>query len=249
MNVDLPPQLWRTLTSTVGLVAVPAERGTNVLAVEWSYFVNKEPLYVAVVLGPRTASRPLIAAAGRFAVTFCAEEQAGLADLAGSCSVTEVDKHTSEALRFGPYTLTPWVTGGVVAVECALRQVVPLPVHTMYLGEVVAAHLPEQPVRPLVKHDGMYGLGAPVRGDAVTAAVRMLDDGWVRVVASAPPASPAHWRVSLVDPAGAVVRLDEIAGERPGRLVVEVPLPVDRPPDARIRVEHGDARPGHAVLA
>jgi flavin reductase (DIM6/NTAB) family NADH-FMN oxidoreductase RutF len=249
MSADLPPALWKKLTSTVGLVAVPGDRGTNVMACEWAYFVNKDPLYVAVVLGPRTASRDLIAAAGRFAVTFCADDQAELADFAGSCTVAEVDKATSAAIRFGPATFTPWVTGGVVAVECVLRQTVAMPVHTMYVGEVMAAHLPDRPVRPLVKHGGMHTLGDPVQRTAAVVATRVLDGGVLRVAATGPATDqPTPWRIALVAPDGEVTGLGEYLGDRYGDLLVDLPLPGLHTAGSRVRVQRDGAKAGYAVI-
>jgi flavin reductase (DIM6/NTAB) family NADH-FMN oxidoreductase RutF len=238
--------LWKRLTSTVGLVAVPGPRGVNVMACEWSYFVNKEPLYAAVVLGPRTASHELIADAGRFAVTFCADDQAELADFAGSCSVAEVDKATSEAILFGTPTVTPWVAGGVLAVECELRQVVPLPVHTMYLGEVVAAHESAWPRRPLVKHGAMHALGAPIQRTAAVTATRRLGGG-LRVAATGPGSGP--WRIDLVEPDGTTTGLGHHDPDRLGDLLVDLPLPGPVRPGTRLRVERDGAKPGHAVIA
>lgn len=249
MSTDLPPRLWNRATSGVGLVAVPGPRGTNVMACEWAYFVNKEPPYVAVVLGPRTASRDLIQAAGRFAVTFCADGQAEVARFAGSCTVTDVDKSTSDAIRLGRPVLTPWVIGGVLAVECELWQRVALPVHTMYIGEVRAAHLPDRPVRPLVKHGGMYHLGDAVRHTTVVTATRMLPGG-LRVAATGPAADPAApWRLSLVGDDGDVVPVGEFPPDGHGGLLAEVALPAGcAAARVRVRVERDGAQAGHAVI-
>src|SRR5690606_7681437 len=97
----VPDDLWKRLTSTVGLVSVRCGAITNVMAAEWSYFVNKAPLYAAVVLGPRAATGALIAEAGEFALTLCSEDQAELADFAGAFSVADVDKTGSELIEFG----------------------------------------------------------------------------------------------------------------------------------------------------
>ncbi|CAM5712553.1 hypothetical protein SHIRM173S_08556 [Streptomyces hirsutus] len=115
MTREVPGDLWKRLTSTVGLVCAHHDGVTNVMSAEWSYFVNKRPLYAAVVLGPRAATGRIVEAAGEFSVTLCAEDQAGLADFAGSFSVTDIDKTSSELIRLGApeATATPWVTGGV----------------------------------------------------------------------------------------------------------------------------------------
>lgn len=108
-----------------------------------------------------------------------------------SCELIEFD--TPRA------TGTPWVQGGLVALECVLRETVPFPVHTMFVAEVVAAHLPETARRPLVKHGPMHALGEPVRRTAVAAAAQVLPDGTLRVAATGPAApGPGIWRVSLV---------------------------------------------------
>ncbi|MFE7032841.1 flavin reductase family protein [Streptomyces sp. NPDC057621] len=230
MTRDLPGDLWKSLTSTVGLVCARDARigTTNVMAAEWSYFVNKQPLYLAVVLGPRAVTGSLITAAGEFSVTLCAEDQAGIADFAGSFSVADVDKTGSELLRFGTpeATRTPWITGGVLAVECELRQTVPLPVHTAYFGEVVTAHLPERPARPLVKHGAMHTLGAPARRSAVVTAAERTRGDRIRVAATCPDQDTSvPWRISLLDADGVPTPLGTHHSTSRGDLLVDVVLP------------------------
>ncbi|SMF32126.1 flavin reductase family protein [Streptomyces sp. Amel2xC10] len=255
MTRDLPGDLWKKLTSTVGLVSVRHDGGTNVMAAEWSYFVNKRPLYVAVVLGPRTASRRFLESAGEFSVTLCAEDQAALADFAGSFSVTDVDKTGSDLVRLGApeATATPWVTGGVLAVECRLRQVVPLPVHTLYIGEVVAAHLPERPPRPLVKHGAMHTLGEPVRRTEIVAAAELRPGGTLRVAATGPAQDgPQKWRVTLLDGDGTPTPLGAHPSTRHDDLLADLPLPAGLAPDRlsghRVVVERAGAEPGHTAV-
>ncbi|MFS8198521.1 flavin reductase family protein [Streptomyces sp. CWNU-52B] len=266
MTSDIPDDLWKRLTSTVGLVSAHRDGVTNVMSAEWSYFVNKQPLYAAVVLGPRAATRRLIEAAGEFSVTLCAEDQAELADFAGSFSLTDIDKSGSELIGFGTpeATGTPWVTGGVLAVECRLRQIVPLPVHTMYLGEVVAAHVPDRPPlssspslslpRPLVKHGAMHTLGEPVRRTAVVAAAELRPGDLLRVAATGPALDgPQEWRVGLLDADGTPTPLGTFPSNRYDDLLVDVPLPpglaTHRLPDHRVVVEREGAKPGFTAIS
>ncbi|MFC9425496.1 flavin reductase family protein [Streptomyces sp. NPDC056987] len=267
----IPDQLWKKLTSTVGLVSVRHGSATNVMSAEWSYFVNKAPLYAAVVLGPRSATGALIAAAGEFSLTLCAEDQAELADFAGSFSVADIDKTGSELITFGEpsATGTPWVTGGVVAVECVLRQTVRFPVHTLYAGEVVAAHLPTNAPRdaggpggtprPLVKHGAMHTLGDPVRRTAAVATAQLLPDGLLRIAATGPPATgrsagEARWRVTLLTADGGSVPLGEHPPAAYGDFLVDLPVPVShRLPAERLRgcrvlVERDGAKAGYADI-
>ncbi|MFF8675003.1 flavin reductase family protein [Streptomyces sp. NPDC015242] len=254
MSLEIPDQLWKTATSTIGLIAVRHDDGVNVMSAEWSYFVNKDPLYAAVVLSPRARSRELIPERGEFALTLCAEEQAELADFAGSFSLGDLDKTSSELIEFGApqATGTPWVKGGLVALECVLRETVPFPVHTMFVAEVVAAHLPETAGRPLVKHGPMHALGEPVRRTAVVAAAQILPGGTLRVAATGPAAPGADlWRVSLVGTDGTRVDLGEHPSAEYGDFLVDLPLPRDVPPlaGARVMVEREGAKPGFARLA
>ncbi|MET9236794.1 flavin reductase family protein [Streptomyces cellulosae] len=253
MTRDVPGDLWKKLTSTVGLVVTHHDDTVNVMSAEWSTFVNKQPLYAAVALGPRTASRRRLEAAGEFSVTLCAEEQAGLADFAGSFSVTDIDKTGSDLVRLGTpeATATPWVTGGVLAVECRLRETVALPSHTLCIGEVVAAHLPDEAPRPLVKHGGMHTLGAPVRRTDVVAAAQLRPDGTLRVAATGPAAEArAPWQVTLLPPDGPPVRLGAHPPTPHGDLLADLPLPPAVPAHGlRVRVERGHATPGTATVS
>jgi flavin reductase (DIM6/NTAB) family NADH-FMN oxidoreductase RutF len=252
---DIPLNLWKTLTSTVGLVSVRHGGITNVMSAEWSYFVNKVPLYVAVVLSPRAATRELLAQAGEFSLTLCGEDQAELADFAGSFSRQEIDKTTSELVTFGEpeATKTPWVVGGLVAMECVLRQTVELPVHAMYVGEVVAAHVPRTAPRPLIKHGSMYTLGEPVRRTGVVVAASLLPDGTLRVGATAPAASDGPWRITLSTGDGRDLPLGEHTSAEFGELLVDVALPVTLTASdlaaCRVRVDRAGARAGHAAIA
>jgi flavin reductase (DIM6/NTAB) family NADH-FMN oxidoreductase RutF len=250
----IPPRLWNQLTTTVGLVCVRHDDGVNVMAAEWSYFVNRDPVYAAVVLAPGSVSRDLIEKAGEFSLTLCAENLASLADFAGSFSMADLDKTTSESLRLCPpsVTATPWAAGGVVALECVVRQVVPFPVHTMYAGEVVAAHLPRTPPAPLVKRGGMHRLGAPATRSAVVVAAQMHPGGILRVAASG-PAGDAPWRVTLSSPEGDEVALGDHAGTRYGSdLLVDLRLPdglfVTGRNGWRVRVARADATVGSALV-
>ncbi|MFF5444124.1 flavin reductase family protein [Streptomyces sp. NPDC012888] len=251
MSQQIPAQLWKHLTSTIGLVSVRHAHGVNVMSAEWTYFVNKEPLYVAVVLSGRSDSRALLAESGEFSVTLCAEEQAELADFAGSFSLSEIDKTSSELVAFGEpaATGTPWVSGGLVSMECALRHTLDLPVHRMYVGEVVAVHEAGSGHRPLVKHGPMHSLGAPVRRSAVVAAAEVQDDGTLRVAATGPAAEGEDlWRLSLEAPDGTSVDLGAHPSGEYGDFLVDLPLPAALPEGARLRVDRDGAKPGYARL-
>ncbi|WP_235991090.1 flavin reductase family protein [Streptomyces ureilyticus] len=142
------------------------------MSAEWSYFVNKNPLYVSVVLSPQADTRAALESSGESGLTLRSAGQAALVDFAGSFSTAEVDKSAGELIDFGQpvTTATPWVQGGVPALECELRQTVDLPGHRVYIAEAVATHRPAEDCLPLVKHGGMFQTGDPAQRVSVVAA-------------------------------------------------------------------------------
>jgi hypothetical protein len=112
----------------------------------------------------------------------------------------------------------------------------------MFVGEVVAVHLPAADRRPLVKHGPMHSLGEPVRRTAVVATAQLLDAGTLRVAATGPEAQGADvWRVHLLHTDGTRVDLGEHPSHEYGDFLVDLPLPEDLGSAA-------DARPGFARL-
>ena len=247
-------RIWQLLTSTVGLVAARHGEGVNVMAAEWTYLVNKHPLYVAVTLHRSSLTGDLVAAAGEFSVTFCSESQASVARFVGSFSGRDVDKSVARELdwRDPVSTKTPWIAGGVLAGECLVRQVVDLPEYRMFVGEAISVHLPEESTaRPLVKHDRMFALGQPLRQRLVAVChVLSRDPLTLRLAGTGPwlEGDPA-WRVTLACASGCSFELGAFPSDDYGDLLVDVALPgevaVDQLDGARIVVARGDAACHH----
>lgn len=249
MSQDIPPGLWKMTTTTVGLVTTRLDDGVNIMAAEWSYFVNKNPLYVAVVLNPNAITRGLLAEQEEFSVTMCSEDQSEIADFAGSFHGDVLTKAGSDLFELGEPDVigTPWVRGGLVSLECRLRETVELPVHRMFIGEAVAAHVPESSsARPLVKHGGMFALGEPLRRQAVVAAAEITADRTLLVVATGPAADEDVWRLSLTTQSGQTVDLGEHPSAEYGDFAAELPLPDGVAPGDMISVERAGAKTGTA---
>ncbi|UNO43647.1 flavin reductase family protein [Streptomyces sp. MST-110588] len=256
MAPDLAGDLWKSLTSTVGLISTRHEHGVNIMAAEWTSYVNREPLYVSVALRDTCETQRLIREAQEFSVTLCADTQAALATFVGSFSLREVAKSAAHGLVLGEpaATTTPWVTGGVVALECVLRQAVPLPQYTLFLGEALAAHRGTGRT-PLVKHGGLHELGAPLQNTRVTAAAQLLpgDPPQLRIAATGACRPGSPWQLSLRSGAGDVLSLGEQWPGTYGDLLVDLPLPDQaarwRLPDCRILVEYEGSEPGTAFVS
>jgi len=183
------------------------------MAAEWTYFLNKNPLHVAVGLSRRSVTRDLIGGSGAFCVTLCSESQAEVADFLGSFSGRDNDKSAAQALdlRAADVIGARWVAGGLAAFECLVRQTVVTPDYQVFVGEAVAFH-PGTADRPLVKHGPMHALGPRLELTAIVAAANLLP----------PVGGRPHLRVAATgrcpDP-GAPWLLTLVAGDRE-----EVPL-------------------------
>jgi flavin reductase (DIM6/NTAB) family NADH-FMN oxidoreductase RutF len=231
------------------------------MAAEWTYFLNKDPLYIAVALSRRSVSRKLIKRSGEFSVTLCAESQAEVADFAGSFSGLDIDKSSSEAftLRAPTVISTPWVEGGVAAFECLVRRVVRLPDYHLFIAEAMAAHI-ERDRRPLVKHGPMHALGEPVDKTAVVAAAQILGQPgaggrmFLRVAAGGQSPEPGTLRrITLIGHNGDPMSLGEYPPDEYGDLMVDVELPRPVPSGVlsccRIRVECDGLKSGWARVS
>ncbi|HXP19406.1 MAG TPA: flavin reductase family protein [Streptosporangiaceae bacterium] len=260
-NDTVPGYLWKCLTTTVGLVSSSHDHKVNIMAAEWTYFLNKDPLYVAVALSRRSFSRELIKGSGEFSVTLCADSQAEAADLAGSFSGREIDKSSSEAFALCAPTVTstPWIAGGVAAFECVVRRVVRLPDYHMFIGEAVAAHV-DGDRQPLVKHGPMHMLGERLDKTAMAAAAQVVrqaaagDSLLLRVAATGKSPEPGSVRrIALVGTDGDALPLGEYPPDAYGDLMVDVELPRSVPggvlSSCRVRVECDGLKPGWARVS
>jgi flavin reductase (DIM6/NTAB) family NADH-FMN oxidoreductase RutF len=235
----------------VGLVACVHDDGVNVMAAEWTYFLNKTPLYVGVVLSRRCLTSELVRQSGEFSVCLCSESQAELADFAGSFSAREVDKSGTELLsmRDSSAIRTPWIDGGIAAFECALREVTGMPDYQLFVGEALASHASPDCDRPLVKHGGMYSLGEPLTRIRIAASAQVTGGGagTVRVAATGQAPQAAPWRLTLVSDSGDIVPLGEFEPGPYDDLLADIEIPEMTSP-CRVLVERDGLKPGWARI-
>lgn len=241
------------LTSTVGLVTTNVDGRVNVMAAEWSYFVAREPLHIAVGISDQNWSHQRVQQAGEFAVTLCDESQAAVAAFAGSLTGLDVDKTSSADLELaGPTVLgTPHVRGGVLNAECAVREVVELPGYALVIGEAMWAEADDDAARcPLVKHGAMHTLGPVVLDDRTIVAANFPDpaEPVLRVAATAYGAPlDAPWLVSVSHATTNENYLDLSCTEDGVLLMVDVDLPVDACGEPLVvRISRGNCVPGVA---
>ena len=244
------------LTSTVGLITTPMGDGVNVMSAEWTYFVARQPLHIAVCIQDSNYTQELVQEAGEFSVTLCDTSLAALADFAGSFSGTSVDKCAANGFTMaGPHvTRTPHVAGGVLNAECVVRHTTRLPGYLLVIGEAVWAQVDDEAAeRPLVKHGRMHALGEPVLARQVVASARRSPDGTgieVAATAQGAPGRSGVWQVSARDQRSGRSWLLMEPEEIPGDLWAEIPVPDDFPTDGELAVvvERDGCAPGEALL-
>jgi flavin reductase (DIM6/NTAB) family NADH-FMN oxidoreductase RutF len=115
------------------------ELGINLLTIAWTGVDCSDPPHVHVSIRPSRFSHRMIRESGCFTVNIPTRELVRQVDLCGVVSGRDGDK-------FARAGLTPVSAGSVEApivaecpvnFECRLRQIVPLGVHDMFIGEIV----------------------------------------------------------------------------------------------------------------
>lgn len=136
-------------------VVTTAHEGTLAgLTVSSFTSLSLDPPLVLICIDRRAASNGVIAAAGQFAVNVLSEGQEYLSRRFAS---QDGDKFAPFSYTLSPSGL-PLLVGALVQIECRLHSALPGGDHTIYVGEVLAAHVQEG--RPLLYYrSGYHQLG------------------------------------------------------------------------------------------
>ncbi|WP_051462703.1 flavin reductase family protein [Haloglycomyces albus] len=247
---DVSSEPWRAAVNNVGLVVSEVEGDINVMAAEWAYFVNKEPLQIAVVLSPVSETRAAFGVGSEFCLTFASADQADLADFVGNFHASDLAKTSSARLelRDSDKVSVPWADGGTAAFECRCDMAVELPVHRLHIADVLQTHISTEPADPLVKHGRLRRLGGRAGGASVVAGAE-LRGRTLRVAAvSRVMSEPDHWEVGFRTSSGDV-DLGVFTSTAYGEMVVDLPAPEGIAPGDRVFVHRDGAEPGEAVVS
>jgi len=157
MNND---NYWEQFVSNVGLITT-RDAGDNIMAAAWTYQISYEPGLIAVCINPNGKTGKIIEKKGEFVVHIASKEQNSIASIAGGHSGGEIDKISvlkelgCEFIE-GKQVRALVMNDTAVALECKLKQVIPLGDHVMYVGEVVYVHDIGDNEEPLVYKGGKY---------------------------------------------------------------------------------------------
>lgn len=126
-----------------------AELGVNLLTIAWTGVGCSDPPMIHASIRPGRHSHRMIAESGCFTVNLPTREILRQVDLCGIVSGRDGDKWRRAGLTplTGTAVAAPIVAECPVNFECVVRHVLPLGVHDMFVGEIVARRADEDLVR------------------------------------------------------------------------------------------------------
>jgi len=111
----------------------------NLLTVAWTGTICSDPAMCYVSIRPERHSYDIIKRTGEFVINLTTEELARAADWCGVRSGRDYDKFAEMGLtpEKAEKVAAPVVGESPVAIECRVRQIIPLGSHDMFVAEVV----------------------------------------------------------------------------------------------------------------
>ncbi len=154
-------------TTTVALVTSKHNDEKNVMSAEWSLRVSLTPFLMCVFVGYRRETYRLIRDSGEFGLSYCADDQAHLAHIAGNYSLKTHNKfemadfQTFEAKHIS----APLIAGTISSFECRVIDEFRMGDHAAFVGEVLAGYY-DNTKKPLIFHNGKFWqVGPRIRKD------------------------------------------------------------------------------------
>jgi flavin reductase (DIM6/NTAB) family NADH-FMN oxidoreductase RutF len=118
----------------------------NIITIAWAGVVCSDPPMVSISIRPSRYSHGIIKNSGEFVVNIPPAEIVRKVDTCGILTGKDVDKFSEAGLTPVPAekVSAPLIDECVVCLECRLTEIVPLGVHDMFLGEILATHVAEE---------------------------------------------------------------------------------------------------------
>ncbi len=144
----------RSISPSTILSPVPAALVTcqdkggrnNIITIAWTGVVCSTPPMVSISIRPSRYSHGIIKETGEFVVNIPPAGIVEKVDICGIVSGKNVDKFSEAGLTAAPATVVsaPLIEECTISLECKVTEIVPLGVHDMFLGEIVATHVTEE---------------------------------------------------------------------------------------------------------
>ena len=144
----------RSIKPSTFLAPVPAALVTcrdkggrpNIITIAWTGVVCSDPPMVSISIRPSRYSHGIIKETLEFVVNIPTVDIILKADHCGITSGKDSDKFADTDLTpvDGQVVSAPLIEECAVCLECRLTEIVPLGIHDMFLGEVVATHVADE---------------------------------------------------------------------------------------------------------
>ncbi|MHC1720608.1 MAG: flavin reductase family protein [Clostridiaceae bacterium] len=129
------------LLNPVPAVLITSKKGdfVNVFTAAWVGTICTKPPLVSVSIRPERLSYEMIKAAGEFTINLPNEKLSKVVDFCGVRSGRDVDKlkFFGLSLEEGVFVASPSIKECPVALECKVKDIIPLGSHHMFISEVV----------------------------------------------------------------------------------------------------------------
>ena len=182
-----PGTLLFPLPAALLSVAAPGRR-PNIITLAWVGIVCSNPPMLAAAIRSSRHSHAMVKEAGEFVLNIAADDMAEVVDGCGSVSGRDTDKFA----RFGLHAIpsekvsSPAIDECPLALECVVRQSLPLGSHELFIAEIVSVRADEDVLAPDGQVDASkvaplcycpgdaryFRLGGPIAGYGFSARKR-----------------------------------------------------------------------------
>lgn len=163
-EVTIPEALKRKYPEWVAFVTSrDADGAPDLMPAGWVMLCNSNPPMMAVAVGFGRYTHTCLEETGEFVLAWPGVGQEELIAQAGSVSGRDVNKFEQFGLQEidGAQVGAPLVEGCAFALECVVVSQLELEDHSLFVGEVVAAHVGDPPVEKLENFNGTYAVAMP----------------------------------------------------------------------------------------
>lgn len=143
----------------VMVTTISADGRPNIITLGWAMPTSGSPPMCAISIGLGRYSHELLQQVPEFVLTFPAEDMQEAMLFCGTRSGRLVDKFQETKLTALPATVVrpPLIGEAVTNLECKVVSTHRTGDHTIFVGEIVAAHHSLRPVRRLYNFGGKFG--------------------------------------------------------------------------------------------
>ncbi|MFR6410949.1 MAG: flavin reductase family protein [Angelakisella sp.] len=141
---------WKGSTLLAPVPAALVSCGTlekpNALTIAWTGITCSDPPMTYISVRPERYSYDIIKESGEFVINLTSGAMARATDFCGVRSGREMDKLAATGLTVEPAKeiAAPVIAQSPLALECRVKQIIPLGSHDMFLAEIVAVDVEER---------------------------------------------------------------------------------------------------------